>query len=197
MTKILEDRPPYVVFETRGEEDRNASIEAGHFVARDVDYAIITPMGSKDRIERQADEWLAKLKQDVVEGRFKQEWLNAYNSMYKDWKAGSETPLTGTAVENWPAASPAQVKTLRQFQVRTIEDLAVANEETLARLGMGGRGLKQKAIDWLASADSGKSAEALSALKVEVESLKERNTFLEKRVVELAALEEAAKTRKL
>ena len=47
---IQQARPPHVVYERRAEEDRTASIEQGRYVSRDVDYAIVTPAGSKDRV---------------------------------------------------------------------------------------------------------------------------------------------------
>lgn len=195
MIEIAKDRPPYVTFEFRAEEDREASIAAGHFVSRDIAYALITPMGSKDRIERVAEEWLAKLAVDVQENRFPSEWLRAFRGAFEDWKAGRAPPVSGTAIENWPPASPSQVKTLLDLKVRTVEDLSVANEETLARIGMGGRGLKQKAIDWLASAkDVGKLAEELSALRAQNSDLRERNASLEARLnAVIARLEAPAK----
>lgn len=49
---IQQARPPHVVYERRAEEDRTAPIEQGRYVSRDVDYAIVTPAGSKDRVER-------------------------------------------------------------------------------------------------------------------------------------------------
>jgi hypothetical protein len=183
MIEIAKDRPPYVTFEFRAEEDREASIAAGHYVSRDIAYALITPMGSKDRIERVAEEWLAKLAVDAQENRFPAEWLRAFRGAFEDWKAGRATPVSGTAIENWPPASPSQVKTLLDLKVRTVEDLSMANEETLARIGMGGRSLKQKAIDWLAAArDVGKLAEDLSALRAENSDLRECNSRLEARI---------------
>ena len=188
MIEIAKDRPPYVTFEFRAEEDREASIAAGHFVSRDIAYALITPMGSKDRIERVAEDWFVKLAGDVQENRFPAEWLRAFRGAFEDWKAGRATPVSGTAIENWPPASPSQVKTLLDLKVRTVEDLSVANEETLARIGMGGRGLKQKAIDWLASAkDVGKLAEELSALRAQNSDLRQRNADLEGKLNALIA----------
>jgi hypothetical protein len=48
-------KPPYVRFEVRSVEDRTASIESGHYVGKDVIFAIVTPAGTRDRIEREAD----------------------------------------------------------------------------------------------------------------------------------------------
>lgn len=180
MVAIAEARPAYVAFEQRAEEDREASIAAGHYVAKDVDYVLITPMGSKDRIERLVTDWLKKLDQDVSENRLPRDWAAAYREAYKAWKSGCELPVSGTAVENWPPASPAQIKMLRSLQVRTVEDLANANEEVISRLGMGGRGLKQRAIDWLSSASgSGKVSEELAAMRADNDNLRQRNDSLE------------------
>ena len=179
MIKIAEARPPYVTFEFRAEEDRAASIEAGHYVSKDVPFVLVTPMGSKDRHESPADEWFARREQDAAEGRFPREWLSAFKGAFAEWKAGREIPLNGTSVANWPVASPSQVKMLLDLKVRTVEDLAEANEETLNRLGMGGRTLKQKAQDWLASAsDMGKVSEQLAGLRADNEALKQRNEQL-------------------
>lgn len=189
MTTIAEARPPYVTFEFRAEEDRAASIEAGHYVAKDVAYALITPRGSKDRIERVATEWFAQLKADADTSRFPSEWVKGFEQMFRDWKDGREAPVNGTAVENWPALSPAQLKTLQHLHIRTVEDMAAANEETIHRLGMGGRALKQKAVDWLASAQSsGKMTEEMAALRAELENLRERNASLEAQTREFASL---------
>lgn len=187
MVQKLEERPPYVRFEIRAEEDRQASLDAGHYVALDVHYALITPMGSKDCIERKADEWFAKLKQDVEEGRCPREWLAGFREAYKDWCDGREAPVNGTAITDWPPASPAQVKTLLALHIRTVEDLAAANEEVLSRVGMGGRALKQRAADWLSSAAStGKTSGELSALKAANADLKARNEQLERQLQELS-----------
>lgn len=199
MIKIAEARPPYVTFEFRAEEDRAASIEAGHYVSKDVPFVLVTPMGSKDRHESPADEWFARREQDAAEGRFPREWLSAFKGAFAEWKAGREIPLNGTSVANWPVASPSQVKMLLDLKVRTVEDLAEANEETLNRLGMGGRTLKQKAQDWLASAnDMGKVSEQLAGLRADNEALKQRNEQLEKQLREvIPQLEALTKSRKL
>lgn len=187
------ERPPYVTFETRAEEDRAASIEQGAYATKDVDYAFITPAGSKDRIERRVAEWFENLQQQVGEGRFPREWFNAYKEAYAAWKADRELPEDGHPIKNWPVASPSQCKSLLDLHIRTVEDLAVANEETLGRLGMGGRGLKQRAVDWLQSANAGKVSgemqelrEANSALTIRNQSLEDQMRTLQAQVDALA-----------
>jgi len=182
-----EARPPYVTFETKGEEDRTASIERGFYVARDVDYALITPQGSKDRIERKVADWFPQLEQNVMENRMPREWLKAFREAYAAWKEGRELPLNGTPILTWSVAAPHQIKSLLDAHIRTVEDLAAANEETISRLGMGGRALKDKAVSWLTSAGTtGKVTEELAALKIAKEAAEAQVLALSKQVEVLA-----------
>lgn len=193
MPEILQERPPFVVFETRAEEDRQASIEAGHYVTKDVDYALITPAGSKDRVERVASEWFIHLARQVDEGRFPAAWLDAFKSKFEGWKKGQEVPVSGTSVRQWNVLSPSQCKNLLDLHLLTIEDLAAANEESLARLGMGGRDLQRRAREWLAaSGNVGQVAERAAALAAENEALKARMATMEE---QLAGLSAAANSR--
>lgn len=179
-------RPPYVAFETRAVEDRNASIEQGHFVAKDVIFALVTPAGSRDRMEKQADDWLRDLKDAVHQDRFPGEWFEAYERKHKAFVESQEVPEEGTPIMSWPALSPAQVRTVLSANVRTVEDLAVANEETIQRIGMGSRALKEKAIAWLEAANGpGKVAEDLHDLRTKLEESLARNEVLAKQVSDL------------
>lgn len=170
----LEGRPPYAVFEYRSKEDRTASLAAGHPVYVEEAWIIVTPQGSKDRHERLADEWLEQKKRDVEEGRFPEEWYQAYKRHYELWKQNEAIPEDGTALKNWPTASKAQIQTLLALNIRTVEDLAAANEESISRMGMGGRTLKQRAVEWLSSAENqGKTANRMTAVEQENAELRE------------------------
>ena len=187
MFKETEERPPYVIFQVRAEEDRQASKDAGHYVTKDVNYAIITPQGSKDRVERIADDWLAYLQEQVDQGRFKPEWLHRFKEGYAAWKAGQEIPENGIAIRNWPVLSPSQIDALLYANIRTVEDLAIANEEAISRLGMGGRSLQYKAREWLAAAaGSGKQVEEITSLKLRNEELTAQVLAMQTQLQELS-----------
>lgn len=187
MLQAAAERPPYVTFETRAVEDRAVSIETGHYVAKDVTFALITPAGSKDRIELEALTWLQQLERDVQNGRCNPLWLTHFKELYRAWTDGQEAPLNGTAISSWPALSPAQARTVLAANIRTVEDLAVANEAALAAIGMGGRTLKLKAEAWVASAAGpGKVGEELASLRVANETLITRNDALAKQVETLS-----------
>lgn len=183
----MQERPPYVRFEVRAEEDRNASIEAGHYVARDVEYALITPPGSKDCVERLAAEWLAQIKNQAHEGRYPLAWSEHFHAVYRAWKENNAIPENGTPIRGWQLLSPAQAEQVLAGNIRTVEDLASANEEALRRIGMGARDMHNKARAWLQSAqDSGKLAAESAALQMENEQLKGRVAALEARLEQMA-----------
>jgi len=135
-----------------------------------------------------AVEWFANLRRQVEEGRFPQEWLTAFESRFEHWKKGQELPVNGTSVRQWNVLSPSQCRTLLDLHVLTIEDLAVANEETINRIGMGGRDLQRRAREWLqASTNVGQVSERSAAMAAENEALKARIAEMEKQIQQLQA----------
>lgn len=178
MQKLAESAP-FVSFETREVEDREKSVVTGNYVCRDVDIACVTPPGSKDQLECVVADWFPMLEKEVKDGRFPAEWLRQLKEGYKAWKEGRELPIEGTPIANWPILSPAQVKMLQSIHIRSVEELAVANETTLSAMGMGGRALKQRAVDWLeAKNGTGALGARLEALTAEVVNLKAENEKL-------------------
>mgnify|MGYP006392197621 CR=1 FL=1 len=180
--------PPYVTFVKKPEEDREATIAAGRPQYKDIDYAIITPMGSKDRIERVAAEWLADKQQQVENGRFPAKWLEEFQAKYTSWQKGEELPEEGTSIKSWSYLNPSQVQNLLGWKVYTIEQLAKANQETIGRLGMGGVSMVQAAQDFLAQAnDSGKVLAELAKLRSERDAYQQQMKDLQEKVNTLKA----------
>lgn len=170
---LMEAKPPYVMFEYQPVEDRAESINQGRPIYKDMAFAIITPAGSKDRIPKPAEEWLTSIKQLSRQEMYPPAWVDHYSKLYELWKSGEELPETGLSVKNWPLAAPSEVKALLEVSVRTVEQVAEMNEETMTRLGMGGRRLKQRAQEFLkAAAGPGAQSAEVIALKAENEQLK-------------------------
>ena len=184
MSEVMNAAPPYVSFEWRAVEDRNASIEAGHYVARDVAYALITPAGSRDTTERVAEQWLKQ----IESGDYPASWIEAFRYKYNEWKNSGKLIETGTPIKNWCMATPAQIENCLHANIHTLEQLAELNEEGIMRLGMGGRLLKERAADYLkASKDTGRIAEEISKLKAEISALRGQNTKLTNQLKALQA----------
>jgi len=172
MSSIDFNRPPYVQWEMRAIEDRAKSLETGHYVAKDVAFAIIMRPGSKDRLEKEAEVWLSELRDRARKGEIPAEWHPAFLASFKAWRDGEELPSTGTPLKSWPVLSPAQIKMIISEGIFTVEDLAALPDSELPILGIGGLNLREKARSWLAAAeDKGKLAEENAALKLSVASL--------------------------
>lgn len=169
----LQERPPYVTFEYHAEEDRAATLADGIHRTKDVAFAHITPPGSKDIIERRADEWLAQIRQAAMDGRYPQEWARGHAENFRAWKDGEEPPVMGTPLDQWPGLSPSQFKSLKNANIRTIEDAAAMNEEGIMRVGMGARSIKDRATSFLkTAANVGATAEQNAALQQENRDLR-------------------------
>lgn len=200
-----QDRPAYVTFKREPVQDHARSQEVGHYVAKDVDFAHITPPYSKDVFITKVTDWLSNLDRDVAAGRLPQEWAANYKRAYQAWQSGQEIPLNGTPIKGWGIISPAMQETLVKQNIRTVEDLAACNDEGLRRLGMGAVELKNRAHAWLNTAkDTGKIAmenarlnEKVSMLEHQVESLTSQmktyaaaanaNIIIQERVEEIAS----------
>ena len=145
----MDARPPYIRFEQRAVERQKPATEGGGLYYVDVDFALVTPHGSKDCIERVVAEWFPRLDEEARQGRIPRPWVAAYKEAFAAWKADQPLPVNGIPIKNWPAVSPAEAKNMNAFGVLAVEDMAAANEELLSRIGMGARRLKQLALDYL------------------------------------------------
>jgi len=185
---------PYVRFDRVPVEDAAASRDAGHYVARDVDFAYVTPPYSKDVMKHKVESWFAQLKVDATNGRIPGEWLTKYQAGYEAWKKGQELPLDGFPIKGWGVISPAQQETLIRLHILTVEQLAACNDEGLRRIGMGSVDLKNKATAWLKQLKkAGPATQEVAALQKENSVLKASIESLEKRVQELTKFVELAK----
>ena len=161
----------YVEFELRPEEDRDQTILQGMPIFKDVEFAIITMPGGGLVIDKLInnellDEWKHGDKRRKPPSPFA---LHAYEA----WKEGREAPVTGTDLKNWPGVTPAQLKTCQNATIRTVEDLAEANADSIGKLGMGGVSMMEKAKAYLKSANINKTSEQITALTVKVDDLTE------------------------
>lgn len=169
---MAEDRPPYVMWEMRPVEDRNASIAAGHEVHKDIAFAIITRPGSRDDLVKEAAIWLKELKQKAKDGQCPMTWPMLFEQSFREWEKGEVGAVNGTPIKGWTMIGPGAQKTLLAAGIQTIEDLANLPDSDLQNLGTGAVGFKLKARAYLESANSnGKIAEQLATMQAQLNSL--------------------------
>src|SRR5258708_18234835 len=106
--EAMKERPAYVRFEKRPIEDRDASIQKGHWVGKDVVYALVTPPGTKDVVVVDAAEGIKRLERDELEGRIPSHFVDAYKRSFKKYKKSEEIPLECTPHKSSPPLTPLQ-----------------------------------------------------------------------------------------
>ena len=161
----------YVEFELRAEEDRNATMSAGHPVFYDIEVAVITMPGGNVVVDKIVSKELLDEWRRGIPGRKPPSPFAI--SAYEAWKEGREAPVNGIDLKNWPGVTPSQLKMCQNVNIRTVEDLSAANADSIRKMGMGAVALKDKAVSYLKSAGTNKNSEEVAALKVEMESLKD------------------------
>lgn len=163
--QMMKERPPYVRFEEREVGvDQEASEAAGRQVPRVIVLAVITPHGSKDEIEKYAEQWLKEIRAKALKGEYPLEWANLFAAQFEEWKKGNELPRSGTPIKTWQMIGVAEVrKRLLTLGYTTVEDLAAVPDAALGQLGLDGRYLRDLARNWLTEADTkGANAKALA-----------------------------------
>lgn len=187
--------PALVRFERRPIEDKAASLAQGRYVAKDVDYAIITPPYSKDEQIKKVAQFLDDNALKVSHGKISQEQADFYQKQYEAWKRGQELPLVGTPIRGWAVISPAQQEMLIRLNIPTVEYLAEINDEGTKAVGMGALDLKRKAKAWLAQAqDKGPLTQQMAALQAENDVLKGSLDSLTRQLEEVKRLIPASPT---
>ena len=187
------DRPAIVRFERKVVEDRQASLAAGQYVGKEIDYALVTPPYSKDVIVIKIAQWRANMDQDMRAGRIPEDWVKSYNESYEKWKNGQEMPPNGTPIRGWGIIGAAQQENLVRMNILTVEDLACANDEGKRRIGMGALDLVNKAKAWLAQIqDKGPLTMKMAALEAEKARQDKEIDALKEQVARLTATHDRA-----
>lgn len=194
------ERPPFVRFEPR-EFGRNveASELAGRPIPRIVTMACITPHGSKDCIEKPADEWIAEIRKKAAEGMYNPEHAQMFVRQYDMWKQGEELPREGTPVKTWQGVTKEQATRLHAIGYTTVEDLAQVPDSGLGIIGLDGRALRDLARAWVKEGkEVGTIAQENAKLLSQIEDMKKQNDeqrdLMNKMADRLEALEAAGAT---
>lgn len=186
-------RPPLVQFETRAIIDHQAKEEAGRMVYKNVVYAMVTTEGGKNVFEDEVENWLNRQRENADKGRIPYSHLEYFEKAYDRFLKGQEMVLNGTDLKMWPVIDPARLKICQQAGVYTVEGLSEANEDTLKRIGMGARDLKQMAKDWLSQGDKGKVNSELASLRSQLDSAMDIISQLKEENEKIAAAEKKKK----
>lgn len=153
-------------------QDNVASEHAGRAIFREEERVeIIMPGNAQTRhVARVNDE-------------YKQRWPKEYEA----FKQGIEVSPDGTPLEEWPVLKRSQVMELKYLGFKTIEQVRDMNDQTIQRIGMGGRALKESALIFL---DDAERISATTRLAAENARKDEEIAALRRQVTEMGALME-------
>lgn len=108
------------------------------------------------------------------------QWIDSrqrFPEAYAAFKRGEQVAMVGTPLEQWPnpRLTAARVAELKALNIFSVEDLASVSDSNLAKMGMGGREMRQSARDYIekakASADPSALLAEMAQLRKMVESL--------------------------
>jgi hypothetical protein len=158
-------------------EDPKATAEQGRPIFNDVEFVRIRAAGSRDMFVAPAHDQSSK--KDPNNGR-RLTYAQLHFGPYEAFKRGIEFRESGTPLSELTNISAAKRKELNAVNVYTVEQLAALDGASLAKLGMGGRGLKTLAQEYISKATG---VGAMSKLAQENEDLKARLARLEAMMV--------------
>lgn len=93
---------------------------------------------------------------------------------YDAWKAGQDMPANGTPLEAWPGITPEQIDVVKCAGIRTLEDLSVSTEKTIAAIRLPEvRKLVEAAKMFLDSKDAHVAAEQIRKMKEERDAMRD------------------------
>ena len=103
--------------------------------------------------------------------RFPRQWL-----YFQMKNSEGEAPVIGTSLEQWAredkeTINMAHVEELRILKFQTVEQVALASDSQLQRIGMGGPGLREKAKNYLTRKNRSETAEELDNTKKQLAEL--------------------------
>lgn len=184
---MMMDRPPFVRFEERELGiNPEASAISGRPIPRVVNMVCITPHGSKDCIEKIAEEWLAQQKEKALRGETPAAWFDMWKMQLEEWKKGHELPRDGTPTKTWPAINKEQQVRLLALGYTVVEDLAMVPDGSLGTIGLDGRNLRDLARNWVSEGkDKGINAKKLADAETRIADLEQINAGMRDRLAVL------------
>lgn len=164
------DKKLHVQFYMKPMLNQEKSAAAGRAIYEDTEFIRIMLPGDKQNI--------IDRKVGLVENE-----RERFPEHYAKFKAGQAEQVVGTPLQLLPFLSPAQVEEYKFFNIRTVEQLAAASDSIGTKF-MGFNQHKQKAQAFL---DATTGAEAVGAMREELEESKKVMAAMQEQLKELTA----------
>ena len=165
-----QDKDLHTNFELVPQIDQVESNKAGHPVYKDVLFVRVAFPGDK-----------TKMLHMPATDDHKARWPMAYQRFLQN----VEDAVIGWRLEEWPVLSRSDVENLKQFGIKTVEQVAALSDSNLDSIGLGARSYRDKAISAIEQAHNGS---ALTRLQSELERLRADNAALHQQLSSMSAI---------
>jgi hypothetical protein len=163
-------------FKTIAFKDERESLKAGRPIFVDVEVCEIRFAGSKDSTV-QPSHMMSHWEVDEETGEQVQlTYAERFSRQYQQFKLKQQQTKSGTPLDYVPFLTDARRSELRAHNIYTIEALAELDGQSLKNLGIGGRDLKNKAMEYLASSSHDGT---ILRQQAQIEALQAQLRFLE------------------
>ncbi len=165
MANYGSDKNLWVEFSLEPVHNEFQSDEQGHPVYDDVEFVtILTPGNNKSTFKT----------------RVTAEYIDRFPSQYQAFKSQNEQVNEGLPLTEWPVLTKAQALNMKGMKIFTVEQLANLPDNAIDALPLGGRGLRDKAISYLARAID---ASEITKIHSELAKLRADNAALKEQIL--------------
>lgn len=187
---------PYVTFEDRAVEDREATVRDGMPRYKNVIFVKVMSAGSKDTYENVAEDWLSYLEMKASMGMYSPEWAQEFRRAYNQYQEQGHADIAGTPIRMVSFLNAGEIESCLAANVFTVEGLASVGEDGLNLIGMGARSLQQRAQAYLAQQSDSKIATQVASVINQLDSLKEAMDAKDELIAELQREIQASRRRR-
>jgi hypothetical protein len=166
--------------------DQLATHNAGRPIYNDEESVELHYPGSKNWSAHPATSFSHWATDPLTGEQVKVTYAERFSRQYQQFKAHTTQTKTGTPLANAPFLSEARRAELRAQNIYTVEALASIDGQELKNLGLGGRDMKNAAVEYIETSQRGAVPMQVQA---ELEALRAQNQLMQE---DLAALKNKA-----
>ena len=169
-------------FKTMTFEDVRQSQKAGRPIFADIEVVEIRFAGSKDSTVQPVNQFSHWENDEETGEQRALTYAERWPRQYRQFKEKQSQTKSGTPLDYVPFLTPAKRAELRALSIYTLEALSELDGQPLKALGIGGRELKNKAVEYLASTNHDgvimRQQAQIDELLTRIKSMEEENKVL-------------------
>lgn len=165
------------IFKHHANPNEAKSLAAGRLICDDIEIVEIRSPGNKNTVVVQPATAVSHWAVDPqTGGQIRVTYAERFQRQYQQFKMQVAQTKSGTPLSHAPFLTEGRRAELRALNIYTVEALATLDGQELKNLGIGGRDLKNAAMEYI---EETKATAPSKQLVAELEALKAKNAVLE------------------